>query len=223
MFRFCKYFYFWWGTSETGTPENTVPLKRVADAFPGTYSNFNELVLLDYQTNGFKEKIWGTDANIRDPRKMQDFVDNKINKAINNCKAVMQVIKYQNIPAVQKILLDQATRVGDAFDTVEAYLAKFNDPDYAALPYQQLNLGNLWRAWIKDRNNNYAANKARAFLDRWVPIIVASHAPPTDSGGDTQMSGSDIEHNPVIVARVQALQAAYNSLPAWPDPFPADW
>jgi hypothetical protein len=197
---------------------------QVSNAYPGTASHYRELVLLNYETNNLKEAVWGGNA-IRVPSNMQDYVDNDVNKAINTCKVVMQVIKYHNLQAIQTILLAQATRVGAAFDAGENALVNFNKPTWAALPYQRLNLGDKWRAWIKDRSNNYAGPRAKAFLDTWITKIVTAHAPPDeDSDGDTNMSqGSDTEHNPEIVARVQALQTAYNNLQAWADQFPASW
>jgi hypothetical protein len=45
-------------------------------------------------------------------------------------------------------------------------------------------------------------------MDTWVQKIKTAHTE---------------DQNPAIVARVDALVAAYNSLPPWTNPFPAAW
>lgn len=52
----CQYMKFWWDTKYITRPAGSGrPLAIVAGAFPGTISNRAELVLLDKETNNFKE------------------------------------------------------------------------------------------------------------------------------------------------------------------------
>ena len=70
-----------------------------------------------------------------------------------------------------------------------------------------------------------ANDKQVAFLNRWVNHLVTTQLPQQGNpGGGGQQPGGQ-QKNPAIIARVRALQAAYNDFlqTPWTNPLPANW
>lgn len=150
--------------------------------------------------------------------------DHTVNWAINNCKSLIQAVKYQQDTKVKDIMVKQATCVGQAFDEIEKLIPSLvADGSYNTKAYQAINLGDKWRKWIYKRNDA-AIRDAKKFLDKWVPDLDSQHAAPVvDDDGDTNMSDDEPEDNSEIVDRVSALKTAYAALPTWKNPLPATW
>ncbi|KAF7131458.1 hypothetical protein CNMCM5793_004683 [Aspergillus hiratsukae] len=244
MLSICEYLHFWWyAQTVTFNGHSGRPVDLVATAFPGTANFRNELLLLEKNTNGLKEKIWG-DESVRRDTTMMKYLNGErgydFNDAINVCKWLIWAIDYVVEPAVSQILVTQATRIGQYLfvssndflslsqfhfsltmffdsDDVEAILA--NLALAGTRPYVPLNLGNKWRDFMF-RQWDLQLNKQRALLNDWVPQIESYFQANAD--GHVSMGG--IEVNQEVLNRVSALTEAWQDLPGViANPFPANW
>ncbi|KAK3904350.1 hypothetical protein C8A05DRAFT_31887 [Staphylotrichum tortipilum] len=164
------------------------PIDILSKAFPNKYKHVAELQLLFKDANNLEERIWG-DGDIRTPEKMNNWVVNDVNVAINNCKQLMFAVKYMQIPEVAALLVT---------DDIETNLAAI-----------KLNLGNAWQKHVYGAYSGANA-KQKDFLKMWVSKFVEMHLGSTGgnaAGGGQQPGG--VQTNPAVVKRVKALQAAY--------------
>lgn len=147
--------------------------------------------------------MWGRNA-INSDVTMQGYEQQDPNKAIKNLKDVLSALKYHQIPAVSTILVDQANRVGNMFQTMETELA--NRPGYQALGLQA-----AWNTWIKGRAD-LARTKAETYLTDYIQKLNDGY-------------GSDYQRQPqyadtVLLGKIDALTAAIAGRTAWANPFP---
>ena len=135
---------------------------------------------------------------------MQDYEQQTPDKAIKNLKDVLSALKYHQIAGVNTILVTQANRVGNMFQTMETELA--NRPGY-----QPLGLQAAWKTWIKGRADR-ARTRAETYLTDNMRKLKDGY-------------GSDYQRQPqfadtVLLGKIDALDAAITGRTTWTNPFP---
>lgn len=134
---------------------------------------------------------------------MQDYEQQTPDKAIKNLKDVLSALRYHQIPAVSTILVTQATRVGNMFQTMETELAKRPD-------YQHAGLQAAWNVWIKGR-----ADRARTRAETYLTDNIQKLNKGYGSAYQRQPQFADT----VLLGKIDALAAAIAGRTAWANPF----
>lgn len=149
--------------------------------------------------------MWGRNA-INSDQTMLDYVQQTPDKSIKNLKDVLSALRYHQIPAVSTILVAQAKRVGDMFQTMETELAK-NRPKY-----QPAGLQAAWQSWIKGRADR-ARTRAETYLTENMQKLI-------DGYGSAYQGQPQFEDAAVLRGKIEALAAAIAGKTAWANPFP---
>ena len=136
---------------------------------------------------------------------MTDYEQQQPDRAVKNLKDVLSALKYHQIPAVNTILVNQANRVGTMFNQMENVLA--TRPGYQR---PNPNIQTQWKSWIKGRADR-ARTKADTYLTENLKHLKDGYA--TDYQRDPQFSDG------VLLAKIDALEAAINGRTTWANPF----
>lgn len=111
----CDYMYFWWNRKQvTLNGIAAYPVWHAgAGVIPSKDNGYaNELVLLDTETNGFKERLFG-EGSIRVDAYVAEWNTDDPDKAVLVCRAAMNSVTYMKLGRISTIYLTQAQRVAD--------------------------------------------------------------------------------------------------------------
>lgn len=147
--------------------------------------------------------MWGRNA-INSDQTMTDYEQQTPDKAIKNLKDVLSALKYHQIPAVNTLLVNQANRVGNMFNQMETALA--NRPGY-----QPAGLQAEWNSWIKGR-----ADRARTRAETYLTDNIKK----LKDGYTTEYQRQPQFADPVLLEKIDKLDAAIKVRQTWGNPFP---
>ncbi|KAK6216415.1 hypothetical protein LQW54_003619 [Pestalotiopsis sp. IQ-011] len=220
----CDYMWFWWYKGEvTVNGFYRYPTwHAAAGVIPSKDNGFaSELILLDHETNGFKERLFG-DGDIRTDDNIADYVVNDPIKAILVCRGAINSVRYMKVDAIKDLYVKQATRVADTLDAIESAIAaasQYGDVYYNKLQYVPFNYGKTFKKFAWDQQG-IAWTKIQLFVRDVVETLSTIHL-----GTNTNGPQGGVQTNDEIRDRIGLLIAEYNEWRAagWDNPIPASW